>query len=94
MCEPRAVGSPGSSRSSSRRSSSFAASSSFISQRWLSNAAFGGLESDQAAQYAQRVSIALDYEVRLLANYGSTNSIWSGSYRHRLFRHGARLGAP
>jgi methyl-accepting chemotaxis protein len=52
----------------------------FVSQRWLSNAAFGNLESEQAAQYAQRVKIALDYEVKLLANYGSTNSIWSGSY--------------
>ena len=52
----------------------------FVSQRWLSNAAFGGLESDQAAQYAQRVSIALDYEVKLLQGFGSTNSVWSESY--------------
>ena len=32
----------------------------FVSQRWLSNAAFGNLESEQAAQYAQRVKIATE----------------------------------
>jgi len=51
-----------------------------VGQRWLSNAAFGHLESDQASQDAQRVKIALDYEAKLLGNYGATNSIWDGSF--------------
>nr|WP_260408075.1 methyl-accepting chemotaxis protein [Planomonospora venezuelensis] len=32
------------------------------------------------AQNAQRIRIALDYEIRLLGDYGATNSIWDSSF--------------
>ncbi|UQX87337.1 methyl-accepting chemotaxis protein [Jatrophihabitans telluris] len=46
----------------------------------LSSATFDDLETRQVAQDAQGVRLALDYEIKLLANYGSTNAIWDGSY--------------
>lgn len=50
------------------------------SGRWLSEAAFGGLESGEATQYAMRVTIALDYEVDLLKGFGATNAVWTEAY--------------
>jgi methyl-accepting chemotaxis protein len=52
----------------------------FVGQWQLTTRSFDRLEGDQIAQDAQRVRIALDYEVALLTNFGATNSIWDGSY--------------
>jgi len=52
----------------------------FVVPRQITTGAFDGLESAQVAQDAQRVRIALDGEVRLLQNFGSTNSEWDDSY--------------
>ncbi|HEX2904213.1 MAG TPA: methyl-accepting chemotaxis protein [Jatrophihabitans sp.] len=47
----------------------------------LSSSTFDRLETAQVQQDAQGVRIALDYEVKLLKNYGNTNSIWDNSYQ-------------
>ena len=52
----------------------------FVVPRQITTGAFDGLESAQVAQDAQRVRIALDGEVRLLQNFGSTNAEWDDSY--------------
>ena len=52
----------------------------FLAQRQITAVAFNRLEQDQVSQDAQRIRIALNYEVRLLSNYGATNSIWDASY--------------
>jgi methyl-accepting chemotaxis protein len=52
----------------------------FLIERAITTAAFDRLEAGQVAQDAQRLRIALDAEVRLLTNYGTTNSIWDDSY--------------
>jgi len=49
-------------------------------QQVITTHAFDALEADQVAQDAQRVRFGLESDVRLLANYGSTNSIWDNSY--------------
>ena len=62
----------------------------FVVQRQITANAFDGLESSQVAQDAQRVQIALDGEVRVLQNFGSTNSMWDDSYAD--LRAGDRAG--
>lgn len=57
-----------------------AGAAAVASERWLSDTAFGALESDEATQYAMRVTIALDYEVDLLQGFGATNSVWTDAY--------------
>jgi methyl-accepting chemotaxis protein/sensor domain CHASE-containing protein len=52
----------------------------FAIQRAITSSAFDRLEADQVAQDAQRIRIALEYEVRLVSGYGATNSIWDDSY--------------
>lgn len=52
----------------------------FAAQQQITTRAFDRLEADQIAQDAQRVRIGLEAHVRLLANYGATNSIWDNSY--------------
>jgi methyl-accepting chemotaxis protein len=52
----------------------------FVVQRKITSDAFDNLEASQVAQDAQRVQIALDGEVRILQNFGSTNSVWDDSY--------------
>lgn len=52
----------------------------FAAQRGVTGSAFDELESGQVAEDAQRIRIALDYETRLIANYGATNSIWDNSF--------------
>ena len=52
----------------------------FAAQQLVTTHAFDALEADQVAQDAQRVRFGLEADVRLLANYGSTNSIWDNSY--------------
>jgi methyl-accepting chemotaxis protein len=52
----------------------------FLAQRRIADAAFDHLESVSVAQDAQRLRIALDYEVQLLSNYGATNAIWDSSF--------------
>jgi methyl-accepting chemotaxis protein len=52
----------------------------FFVQRQITTGAFDTLEASQVAQDAQRLQIALDDEIRLLQNYGSTNSMWDSSY--------------
>ncbi|MBG0828975.1 PilZ domain-containing protein [Planomonospora sp. ID67723] len=52
----------------------------FVVQRQITVAAFDRVEADQVAQDAQRIRIALDYEIRLLSDYGATNSIWDSSF--------------
>ncbi|GGL37511.1 methyl-accepting chemotaxis protein [Planomonospora parontospora] len=52
----------------------------FLAQRQITVAAFDRVEADGVAQDAQRIRIALDYEIRLLADYGATNSIWDSSF--------------
>jgi methyl-accepting chemotaxis protein len=51
-----------------------------LGTRVVSGRAFDTLEADTVASDAHRVSVALDYETRLLASFGSTNSIWDSSY--------------
>ena len=52
----------------------------FFIQQEINDDAFDSLESRQAAQDAQRLRIALDYEVSLLSNYAATNSIWDNTH--------------
>ncbi|MBG0823663.1 PilZ domain-containing protein [Planomonospora sp. ID91781] len=52
----------------------------FLAQRQITVSAFDRIEADEVAQDARRIRIALDYEIRLLADYGATNSIWDGSF--------------
>jgi sensor domain CHASE-containing protein len=52
----------------------------FLGQRAISDAAFDKLEADRVAEDSTRIRIALDYEVRLLKNYGATNSLWDNTY--------------
>lgn len=52
----------------------------FVAQRQINGKAFERLEAHEVSRQAQRLKIALDYEVRLLANFGATNSIWDNSY--------------
>jgi methyl-accepting chemotaxis protein/sensor domain CHASE-containing protein len=49
-------------------------------QQWITTRAFDALEADQVAQDAQRVRFGLESDLRLLSNYGATNSIWDSSY--------------
>src|SRR4051794_22652079 len=46
----------------------------------ITTAAFDRLEAGQIAQDADRVRIALDDQLALLANYGQTNSIWDVTF--------------
>jgi methyl-accepting chemotaxis protein len=52
----------------------------FLAQRATADSAFDRLEAEQVSEDAARIRIALDYEVRLLKNYGATNSIWDNTY--------------
>ncbi|GAA3137871.1 hypothetical protein GCM10010466_30960 [Planomonospora alba] len=52
----------------------------FAAQRHITVTAFDEVEADRVAHDAQRIRIALDYEVRLLSDYGATNSMWDSSY--------------
>jgi methyl-accepting chemotaxis protein len=52
----------------------------FLAQRQVAGAAFDHLESVAVAEDAQRLRIALDYELQLISNYGATNSVWDSSY--------------
>jgi hypothetical protein len=38
------------------------------------------LEARAVAEHAHQVKIALQYEIRLLRGYGSTNAIWDNSF--------------
>src|SRR5688500_1675928 len=51
----------------------------FLAQRSIASAAFDRLEAGQVAENAARIRVALDYEVRLLKNYGATNSLWDNT---------------
>jgi methyl-accepting chemotaxis protein len=51
-----------------------------FAQQRVTTSAFDDLEARQVAEHAQRVSTALNYEIQLLSNYGSTNSIWDSAY--------------
>jgi len=52
----------------------------FVAEERITTHAFDRLEADQVAQDAQRVRSGLEADVRLLSNYGATNSIWDSSY--------------
>ncbi|GAA0897789.1 hypothetical protein GCM10009557_72780 [Virgisporangium ochraceum] len=52
----------------------------FLSLRQIAGSAFDHLESVAAAEDAQRLRIALDYELQLISNFGATNSIWDSSF--------------
>lgn len=52
----------------------------FLSLRQIANSAFDRLESVSVAEDAQRLRIALEYEVQVISNYGATNSLWDSSY--------------
>jgi methyl-accepting chemotaxis protein len=52
----------------------------FLAQRAVAGSAFDHLESVAVAEDAQRLRIALDYEVQLIANFGGTNSVWDSSF--------------
>ena len=52
----------------------------YVVQRQINDRAFNGLEANQVAQDAQRVRIALEYELRLLFGYAATNSVWDNTY--------------
>jgi methyl-accepting chemotaxis protein len=52
----------------------------FLAQRQIAGSAFDHLESVAVAEDAQRLRIALDYELQLIANFGATNSIWDSSF--------------
>lgn len=51
------------------------------SQRIIASRAFDSVERTMVSEEARSVSVALDYEQRLLSSYGSTNSIWDSSYQ-------------
>jgi methyl-accepting chemotaxis protein len=52
----------------------------FIIERSITTGAFDRLEAAQSAQDAQRAVVAIDGQLALLTMYGSSNSIWDGSY--------------
>lgn len=52
----------------------------FLAQRQVADSAFDHLESNSVAEDAQRLRIALDYELQLISNFGATNSIWDSSF--------------
>lgn len=53
----------------------------FAVQQRVTTHAFDRLEAKQAREDAERVRVALEYELQLARNYGSTNSIWDDSYQ-------------
>ena len=52
----------------------------FAVQQRLTTSAFDRLEAEQIAEHAERVRVALEYEIQLASNYGATNAIWDDSY--------------
>lgn len=52
----------------------------FLTLRQIAGSAFDHLESVAVAEDAQRLRIALDYEMQLVQNYGATNSLWDSSF--------------
>ncbi len=48
--------------------------------RAVTVSAFDHLEAQGVARQAEQLRVALEGQLRLIANYGATNSIWDNSY--------------
>jgi methyl-accepting chemotaxis protein len=52
----------------------------YVVQRQINDYAFNRIEASQVSQDAQRVRIAMEYELRLLFGFAATNSVWDNTF--------------